>query len=69
MDDYIPTYYMLPILNIIKGNLVQHANESLGSDIINELSLNITEALESFLRNDKDVKVDLYGILSREKRE
>ncbi|HEY4832215.1 MAG TPA: hypothetical protein VIH61_06625 [Waddliaceae bacterium] len=58
MDDYTPNYYMLPILNIIKGNLVQHANESLGSDIINELSLNITEALETFLKNDKNIDVD-----------
>jgi len=59
MNNYTPTYYMVPILNIIKGNLVQHSNESLGSDIINELSLNITEALESFLNTDKSFKIDL----------
>lgn len=59
MDDYTPTYYMLPILNIIKGTLVQHANEPLTSEIINELSLNITEALEAFFKIDKNIKIDL----------
>lgn len=59
MDDYTPTYYMLPILNIIKGTLVQHANEPLASEIINELSLNITEALEAFFKIDKNIKIDL----------
>lgn len=59
MDTYTPTFWILPILNIIKGNLVQHSNESLCPDVINDLSLNITEALESFLRTDKNVKIDL----------
>lgn len=52
MDDYTPPYYMLPIINIIKGTLVQHANERLDSAIISEVSLNITEALEVFLSNN-----------------
>jgi hypothetical protein len=50
MHDYVPTYKMLPIHNIIKGNLVQHSNEHLCSNMINDLSLQITEAIESFFK-------------------
>jgi hypothetical protein len=59
MDEYTPNYRMVPILNIIKGNLVSHANELLCADMINDLSLNITEAVEAFLRQDESVKIDL----------
>jgi hypothetical protein len=57
-DDYVPTSPVLPIiiLNIIKGTLVQHANERLSPDIINELSFNITEVLELLLNNNKNMK-------------
>lgn len=59
MDNYDPTPMMIPILNIIKGNLVQHSNELLSSTIITQLSLNITEALEFFLKNDEKIKKEL----------
>lgn len=59
MDTYTPTFWMLPILNIIKGNLVQYSNESLCPNVINNLSLEITESLEEFLRQSENVKIDL----------
>ena len=60
MDDYTPII-MLPILNIIRNFLVQHANEPLASEGINELSLNITEALEAFFKIDKNIKL-IYSL-------
>lgn len=39
----------IPIHNIIKGNLAQHANKILCSSVIDELSSQITETIESFL--------------------
>ena len=59
MDEYIPKYYMLPIFHIIKGNLGEHSNEPLNIDIINKLSSNITEDLESFLHKDPHFEINL----------
>ena len=41
-----------PLHNIIKSNLVQHSNETLVSNLIDELSLQITETIESFLNKN-----------------
>lgn len=58
---YKPTFWMVPILNIIKGSLVHHYNQSLCSDVINDLSLEITESLEEFFRKDhnKDTNIKI----------
>ena len=62
MDDYTPNINMLPIHNIIKSHLVicQHSNDQLSPTIISELSLRITETLESFLNlKEKETPVRL----------
>lgn len=48
MDD-VTVLNPVPIRNIIKSNLVQHANKILGHLAIDELSNEITEAIELFL--------------------
>jgi hypothetical protein len=54
MEKYAPSYEMLPIHNIIKSHLViaQHSGEKLCPQIIEVLSLKITETIDSFLKND-----------------
>lgn len=37
-----------PLHNIVKSNLVLYSNQSLCSHVIDELSLQITETIESF---------------------
>lgn len=56
MEEYAPSYDMLPIHNIIKSHLViaQHSSEKLCPKIIDILSLKITETIDSFLK--KNVK-------------
>lgn len=49
MDDTQVKLNPIPIHNIIKSNLVQHSNKTLCSSVINELSIQITETIESFL--------------------
>lgn len=51
MDNYTPPIEMIPILNIIKGNLVQHTSEPLSHHIINDVSGKITQAIEEFLKD------------------
>ena len=52
MEDYAPSFDMLPIHNIIKSHLVicQHANDKLCPKTIEDLALNITETVECFLK-------------------
>lgn len=38
-----------PLHNIVKSNLVQHSNQTLCSHVIDELSAQITETIETFL--------------------
>lgn len=58
MDNYIPSSLMLPILNIIKGNLAQHCNEPLTHHILNEVSGKITQDIEEFLRDLEERRKD-----------
>lgn len=41
-----------PLHNIIKSNLVQHSNQNLCSHIIDQLSSQIAETIESFLNKN-----------------
>ena len=51
MSDYTPPMEMIPILNIIKGNLVQYSSDSFSHPIINNVSGKITQAIEEFLKD------------------
>lgn len=55
--EYILSHEMLPIRSIIKGHLViaQHTHEKLCPQVIDELSLRITETIDAFFKkNFKD---------------
>jgi hypothetical protein len=57
MEQYVPGFEMLPIQNIVKGHLVisQHTHEKLCPQVIDDLSLRITETIDAFLKkNFKD---------------
>jgi hypothetical protein len=59
IENYSPDIHILPIHNIVKSHLVifQHSNATLCPQSIEELSLQITETIESFLNSrQKDRK-------------
>lgn len=54
MEEYAPSYEMLPIHNIVKSHLViaQHSSEKLCPQIIDALSMKITETIDAFLKKN-----------------
>jgi hypothetical protein len=49
-------YYVgmpIPIHQIIKSYLVQHSNSTFNADVIEKLSLQITETIESYFKDNR----------------